>query len=67
MTTDRAPNRYSYYEQGVRAARRGNTRSPGNEYTMPVFGTRKSWQSKAFAEGFRAECGNLQRAVTPAK
>ena len=50
-----------FYAQGQKSARMGNTRSPGNEYSMPVFGTGRAWQHRAFADGFRAECALLQR------
>lgn len=55
------PNRVTFYLQGQKSARMGNTRSPGNEYRMPVFGCGKSWQSRAFARGFRDECAALGR------
>ncbi len=52
-----------FYEQGKRSALAGNTRSPGNEYRMPVFGMGKSWQAKAFADGFRHACASMNRNV----
>lgn len=52
-----------FYMEGVRSARMGNTRSPGNEYRMPVFGMGRSWQAKAFAAGFVFECEMKGRKV----
>jgi hypothetical protein len=60
-----APTKALYRAEGALSARMGNTRSPGNEYSMPVFGTGTSWQSRAFAAGFREECARLQRRVVP--
>lgn len=57
--------RETFEEQGRRSARMGCTRSPGNEYRMPIFGEGRAWQHKAFAAGFRAECAKLQRTVIP--
>lgn len=61
------PNKEVFYAQGQHSARQGNTRSPGNEYRMPVFGEGTSWQAKAFAKGFNEECAKLQRTVIPWK
>ena len=55
--------REDFLRQGRTSARIGNTRSPGNEYWMPQFGTGDSWQAKAFAEGFREECARLGQRV----
>lgn len=57
------PNSVSFYLQGQKSARMGNTRSPGNEYRMPVFGEGKSWQAKSFALGFTDECAKMGRKV----
>ena len=54
-----------FYAEGAKSARMGNTRSPDNEYRMPVFGTGLSWQAKAFAQGFCDECAKLGRQVLP--
>jgi hypothetical protein len=56
-------NYQSFYDQGIKSAKMGNTRSPGGEYRMPVFGTNKSWQSKAFSDGFKAHCKQVNRSV----
>lgn len=56
-------NYSDFYKQGQQSARMGNTRSPENEYIMPVFGCGKSWQAKAFADGFENECEVLKRKV----
>ena len=56
-------NKHDFYKQGQRSARMGNTRSPGNEYRMPVFGCGGSWQARAFAQGFRDECRALGQKV----
>lgn len=56
-------NYNTFYAQGQKSARMGNTRTPGNEYRLPVFGAGKSWQSKAFADGFIAECAMLGQTV----
>lgn len=55
--------RLDFIEQGKHSARMGNTRSPGNEYRMPVFGMGKGWQHKAFAQGFREQCAKMGKAV----
>lgn len=60
-----AHNREEFKAQGATSARMGNTRSPGNEYRMPVFGEGCSWQAKAFAEGFREECAKLGQTFIP--
>lgn len=65
MKTTKRPVSSDFYAQGQRSARMGNTRSPGNEYSMPVFGTGKGWQHKAFARGFTAQCAAMGREVTP--
>ena len=59
-----AKTRQDFVEEGATAARRGDTRSPGNEYTMPVFGEGNSWQAKAFAEGFAAGVARLKELVS---
>ena len=56
--------RADFYAQGERSARMGDTRSPGNEYRMPVFGEGRSWQARAFAQGFRDQCARMQRTVS---
>lgn len=48
-----AKGKQDFYNEGVASAKQGNTRSPGGEHTMPVFGESGSWQGNAFAEGFR--------------
>jgi len=52
-----------FYKQGQISAAMGNTRSPGNEYRMPSFGMGTSWQSLAFARGFRDKCQELGHKV----
>lgn len=58
-----AKKRADFFEEGRVSARRGCTRSVGNEYRMPVFGEGTSWQARAFAAGFRFECKALGRKV----
>jgi len=55
----------TFYQQGAASARAGNTRTPGNEYRMPVFGMGKGWQNKAFARGFSDTCYAMGREVLP--
>lgn len=57
------PNKVTFYLQGQKSARMGNTRSPGNEYRMPLFGEGRGWQNKAFARGFRDEVERMGRKV----
>lgn len=56
-------NYNTFYAQGQKSAHMGNARSPGNEYRMPVFGEGNSWQARAFADGFIAECEKLGRPL----
>jgi hypothetical protein len=58
-----ARNAAGFENQGRISARMGNTRSPDNEYRMPVFGMGISWQHRAFARGFRSECLKMGRTV----
>lgn len=55
--------REDFIKQGEKSARMGNTRTPGNEYRMPVFGMGNGWQHKAFADGFRKQCAVMGREV----
>lgn len=57
-----AKGKQDFYNEGVASARNGNTRSPGGEWTMPVFGESGSWQGNAFAEGFRDEVKRQREA-----
>lgn len=49
-----------FYLQGEWSARMYAARSPGNEYSMPVFGCGKSWQARAFASGFEVEVARIK-------
>lgn len=57
-------NAHDYIQQGRKAARMTNGRSPCNAYSMPVFGTGTSWQAKHFADGFRSQLRDMKVTVS---
>jgi hypothetical protein len=48
-----ALSKQDFIKQGFDAAQNTAAMTPGHEDSMPIFGEGKSWQAKAFAEGFR--------------